>query len=222
MEKEVKLAFKDRESLFSAASSDWFAAHCSNKESSPLTLENYYLDTKDSILRSRGAVFRKRHYTGGGTDAFEFTAKCIRDVKDGVHERYEWNVGSYTGSMTAAEFIKKASETDGDDPEILKGLLSGIGDKDLSVLCSNIFERTLYEFSYGSSTMEACIDYGEIKDFKGKTVDVICEMELELMKGNAEDLEAAKAFIMANTDAVPFNTGKFERTLRASHTGGTV
>ena len=47
-------------------------------------------------------------------------------------------------------------------------------------------------------------------------------MELELMEGSVSDLEAAKAFIMSNTDAVPFDTGKFERTLRASKSGGSV
>ena len=66
------------------------------------------------------------------------------------------------------------------------------------------------------------VSYGEIKDSEGKTCDIICEMELELKSGTLEDLDAAKAFIMSKTDAKPFNIGKFQRTLRASRSGGSV
>ena len=221
METEVKLAFKDRESLFSAASSEWFASHCVSTDSHPLTLENYYLDTADEIFRSRGAVFRKRHFTGFGTDSYEFTAKCVVAVTGGIHERYEWNVKSKDGTIDIKAFMSEAGRQ-GDDPKVLEKLLSGVSDDDIGILCSNNFERTTYEFRFGESLMEACIDYGEIKDSEGKTCDIICEMELELMEGSVSDLEAAKAFIMSNTDAVPFDTGKFERTLRASKSGGSV
>ncbi|MCR4776044.1 MAG: CYTH domain-containing protein [Saccharofermentans sp.] len=221
METEVKLAFKDRESLFSAASSDWFKSHCVSTDSEPLTLENCYLDTADGLLRSRGAVFRKRHFTGGGTDSYEFTAKCVVAVTAGVHERYEWNVKSEDGAIDIEGFKAKAMKQV-DDPKVLERLLEGVSDGDIGVLCSNDFERTTYEFRYGESLMEACIDYGGIKDLTGKICDIICEMELELMEGSLEDLEAAKSFIMSRTDAVPFDTGKFERTLRASVSGGAV
>ena len=220
METEVKLAFKDRESLCEAAASDWFAANCSG-HTVPMTLENIYLDTKDTILGSRGAVFRKRHYTGKDVDLYEFTVKCELSVTGGIASRYEWNVKSADGNITAEEF-KREGAKDGDDPEILDGVLEGIEVSDLVPLCSNSFERTLYDFSYGKSRMEACIDYGEIKDSEGKTCDIICEMELELKDGMLEDLEAAKAFIMSKTDAEPFNIGKFQRTLRAGRSGGSL
>ena len=220
METEVKLAFKDRESLFSAASSDWFAGHCVSGGSGPLTLENYYLDTKDRLLTSRGAVFRKRHFVGEGTDSYEFTAKCVVGVSEGLHERYEWNVKSADGNIDIAGFMCEA-EKQNDDPEVLSRLFSGINGNDIRDLCSNSFERTTYVFKYGVSLMEACIDYGEIKDSAGKTCDIICEMELELTDGSVEDLEKARSFIMAKTDAVPFDTGKFERTFRASLSGGS-
>ena len=221
METEVKLAFKDRESLFSAASSDWFASHCVNTDSKPLTLENCYLDTKDQLLCARGAVFRKRHFTGEGTDSYEFTTKCVVSVTEGVHERYEWNVKSVDGKIDVEGFKREAAKQ-GDDPKVLEKLLSGISDSDIGTLCSNSFDRTTYEFTYGESVMEACIDYSEIKDSEGKTVDIICEMELELMNGTVSDLEEAKTFIMSKTGAEPFDTGKFERTFRASKSGGSV
>lgn len=221
METEVKLAFKDKESLYSAASSGWFTAHCKGEDGKLLTLENYYLDTDDMLLGSRGAVFRKRHFKGNGVDSYEFTAKSVAGVREGVHRRYEWNVDSLDGTVDI-ELFKTEARKQPDDPAVLEELLSGITDDDIGVLCSNTFERSTYEFSYGGSLMEACIDYGEIKDSEGKTCDIICEMELELLKGTAEDLEAAKTFIMSNTECLPFDIGKFERTLRASGKGGAL
>lgn len=220
METEVKLAFKDRISLNLAASSDWFSSCLVNEGSSPVTLENIYLDTPDRVLVSRGAVFRKRHYLGDCIDSYEFTVKCEVSVAGGISSRYEWNVKSMSGEITTAEFKKKAE--DGDDPAILDEVLYGIEISDLVPLCSNSFERTVYDFHYGSSDMEACIDYGEIKDPEGITCDIICEMELELKSGSIDDLEDAKAFILSKTDAKPFNTGKFQRTLKASLKGGAL
>ena len=221
METEVKLAFKDRINLNLAASSDWFTSCLVNGGSSPMTLENIYLDTPDRILLSRGVVFRKRHYLGNSIDSYEFTVKCELKVAGGISSRYEWNVKSPDGIINSAEFKLKAKE-DGDDPSILEEVLSGIEVKDLVPLCSNSFERTVYDFVYGGSKMEACIDYGEIKDPDGKTVDIICEMELELKEGSIEDLEAAKAYFLSKTDAEPFNIGKFQRTLKATFTGGAL
>lgn len=221
METEVKLAFKDRESLYSAASSVWFTERCINTGSMPVMLENTYLDTSDCVLCSKGAVFRKRHYCGNNIDSYEFTVKCELSVKGGVSNRYEWNVKSAEGLITNEQFMSKAVE-DGDDPKILKEVLDGISIPELTPLCSNSFERTLYGFEFGNSLMEACIDYGEIKNSEGKTCDIICEMELELKKGTVEDLENAKAFVMSKTGSEPFNIGKFQRTLKASRSGGAL
>lgn len=221
METEVKLAFKNRESLYQAAASGWFTEHCLNPDSTPMTLENYYLDTRDLVLGLRQAAFRKRHCKGINADFYEFTVKCRGGANGGIHKRYEWNVKSNDGVLSVDEFKMKAGN-DGDDPEILAEVLDGIKDSDLFTLCSNSFDRTMYDFRFGNSTMEACIDYGEIKDSQGKVCDIICEMELELKDGSLEDLEASKIFIMSKTDAVPFDLSKFKRTLDASRSGGNV
>ena len=221
METEVKLAFRDRQSLYEAACSEWFAAHCTGNKSAPVTLENIYLDTKDRVLYSRGAVFRKRHYIGEGIDSYEFTVKCELDVKGGISNRYEWNVKSGCGVITTEEFKDEAAKS-GDDPKILDQVLSGIDIPELAPMCSNSIERTVYDFAYGTSTMEACTDYGEIKDPEGLTCEMICEMELELRQGNLSDLEDARAFILSKTEAEPFNIGKFQRTLKASRAGGAL
>ena len=219
METEVKLAFKDRESLFKAASSDWFVSHCKNPDSQPLTLENYYLDTKDNALRSRGVSLRKRHYTSDDSDYYEFTAKYKGEVKGGIHNHFEWNLKSSGGVLDLESF---KADSEGDDTDLLKEVLDGISGDSLTVLCSNTFERTYYDFRFLNSSMEACIDYGEIKDSNGKPCDLICEMELELKEGTVEDLENAKKQIVDGFGAKPFDETKLARTLKASLGGGRV
>ena len=219
METEVKLAFKDRESLFSAASSGWFVSHCKNPESRPQTLENYYLDTADRALGSRGVSLRKRHYISDDSDFYEFTAKYKGEVKGGLHNHFEWNLKSTDGVLVLDSFISNA---EGDDKDLLKKVLNGISGDSLTVLCSNTFERTYYDFRFQNSSMEACIDYGDIKDSNGKPCDLICEMELELKDGSVEDLEDAKTYIIDEFGARPFDETKLARTLKASLSGGSV
>ena len=219
METEVKLAFKDKESLFSAAGSDWFRSHCKDPESSPVTLGNFYLDTPLRELASRCVSLRKRHYTSETVDFFEFTAKYRGEVKEGVHNHFEWNLKSSDGVLDLEAFKRNAV---GDDLGLLEEVLDGITDPDLTVLCSNTFDRTYYDFSFGESTMEACIDYGEIKDSNGNPKDLICEMELELKNGSLEDLEKARSEIVSRFGAAPFDETKLYRTLKASKYGGAL
>lgn len=217
METEVKLAFKDQESLFSAVSTDWFKSCCGNPDSRPVTLENTYLDTKDRVLASRGVSLRKRHYTADNTDFFEFTAKYKGAVKEGIHNHFEWNLKSSNGVLELELFKREA---EGDDLSLLSEILDGINDQDLIILCSNTFDRIYYDFKFENSKMDACVDYGEIKDSAGKAFDMICELELELIDGNLEDLESAKAKITADLGGVPFDETKLARTLKASQSGG--
>ena len=96
METEVKLAFKDRESLLYAASSEWFASHCRDLEGRSLTLQNHYLDTLDHKLGSRGVSLRKRHYLSDAADSYEFTVKYKGEVESGLHKHFEWNLKNRT------------------------------------------------------------------------------------------------------------------------------
>ena len=219
METEVKLAFKDKESLISAAGSDWFSGHCKDPESRPVTLENFYLDTPERGLASRGVSLRKRHYTSEDVDFFEFTAKYKGEVKEGIHNYFEWNLKKSDGVLDLESFKRNA---EGDDLGLLEEVLKGISEQDLIVLCSNTFDRIYYDFVFGESSMEACIDSGDIKDSKGNPKDLICEIELELKDGTVEDLEKAKSEMVSRFGAVPFDETKLYRTLKASMAGGIL
>ena len=213
METEIKLGFKDAESMFAITSADWFADYCldpSEKES--VLLANKYLDTLDRKAYSRGAMIRVRHYTSDEEDYYEFTVKYGGAVSDGLHQRYEWNVRSEDSDFKIEEF-KKAARSSDDPDELLDEALEGIEDQDLSVLCSNSFNRTVYMFGFGDSIMEACFDVGKITGSNKEVSEDIVELELELKSGDVVDLKEMADYIIEETGCFPFNESKYRRTI---------
>ncbi|MCR4689023.1 MAG: CYTH domain-containing protein [Saccharofermentans sp.] len=213
METEIKLGFKDAESMFAITSADWFSDFCldtSEKESVLLT--NKYLDTADRKITSRGAMIRIRHYTSDEEDFYEFTVKYGGAVSEGLHQRYEWNVRSDNSNFNIAEFKKEARSED-DPDELLEEALEGVTDDDLSVICSNFFDRTVYMFGFGDSIMEACFDKGKILNSNNEQAEDILELELELKSGDVVDLKEMANYIIEETGCVPFNESKYIRTI---------
>ena len=212
METEVKLAFKDKNSLFKVASTDSFLKACINTEVSPVLLENSYLDTKEMLLLSRGGAARIRHVSGNGDDYYELTVKYGGGADKGLHKRYEWNIKTLENRFSISDFIEKAG-TDSDPVEYLNEVFEEIKDEDLTVICSNSFYRTLYKLQFGSSEIEACFDSGLIKSSDGSNTDEICELELELIKGSIDDLNELVTIISGENDCSPLDRSKYMRTL---------
>ena len=214
METEVKLCFKDKESLYNYSLSDSFKTLVvSGCDPEPVLLENSYIDTKDLTVSMRGGMIRSRHYKGSDTDTYEFTVKYGGGVVNGLHQRLEWNVKSDIGEFSVEKFISAIS--DSNDPEDkLKEVFEGISDKDLNVLCTNSFTRTLYEISFENSRIEACFDSGIISNSDGSVTDEICELELELTNGDINELNKLALIIREQTGSVPLDASKYERTLK--------
>lgn len=210
METEVKLAFKNKEELFSITEKDWFQDYCMDSEAvKPVKLTNYYFDTSDRKISARRGMVRVRVYENeDGEKEYEETIKLGGKVENGLHQRYEWNVKSDDKDFDKTEFVRMAGGSD-DPDELLKALLDGISDDDLESICTTVFERTVYTFGYGDSIMEACFDYGKI--IAGDKKEGICELELELSSGDVEDLKDMAQFIVENSTGVPFNESKFKR-----------
>lgn len=212
METEVKLAFADKEKLFSIVEEEWFSDLCldtSKKEAA--VLDNTYYDTKDLKLSSRGASIRVRTYKTEDGERYEHTVKFGGGVVNGLHQRYEWNVDSEDEEFNLQQFIRKACESD-DPIELLTGALEGINEEDIKPLCRTVFERTTYTFGFGDSMMEACFDYGRIK--AGDKEETICELEIELESGDVVDLKEMAQYIVDNSEGVPFDESKFKRCLK--------
>ena len=65
METEIKLGFKDKESMFAITEADCFSDFClDTSKVSPVLLENTYLDTEDRKITSRGANDQKTSLFG--------------------------------------------------------------------------------------------------------------------------------------------------------------
>ena len=213
METEVKLGFKDKESLYKFAESDAFRElKCNCDDVSPVLLENSYLDTSDLKVSGRGAMVRVRHYSGQGIDEYEFTVKCGGKIEDGLHQRCEWNVKSDSGIFSILDF-KNNADGSKDPVSLLDEVFEGVTDEDLKVMCCNSFNRTIYELYYGSSKIEACFDSGIIRGADPLKTEDICELELELVVGDVSDLNKLSEIIIRVSDCHPLDNTKFRRTL---------
>lgn len=212
METEIKLGFIDKDSLLAVAGAEWFKAYCLDAGDTSL-LENTYLDTRDLKVTLNGAMIRVRHYSGDDKDFYEFTVKYGGGVSDGLHRRYEWNVKSDSEAFDVEGF-KAEAKGQGDSDDLLDRALAGITDNDLTVLCRNSFTRTVIHLKYGDSTMEACFDHGTIEDGRGQVREYICELELELVSGKVEDIEAMSRIVTDNAPCALFNDTKYHRTLK--------
>lgn len=214
METEVKLGFKDKESLYKVALSEDFRKLCADNPGihEPFLLENTYLDTEDLNITNRGGAIRIRRYSGTSEDYYEFTVKYGGGTSKGLHRRFEWNVKSNDGKFSIEAF-KNACSASNDPYDLLNEVFKEITDDDLKVACFNAFNRTVYELSYNNSSIEACFDSGVIKNFDGSKTDEICELELELIKGDIADLDEVAAMITAGADCAPLDKTKYMRTL---------
>ena len=212
METEIKLGFNDKESLLQVPAADWFKIYCLDDGDTAL-LENTYLDTGDLKVTGNGAMIRVRHYAGDCKDFYEFTVKYGGGVAGGLHRRYEWNVKSDTDAFDVETF-KAGAKGQSDSDDLLDKALEGITDSDLTVLCRNSFTRTVIHLKYGDSTMEACFDHGTIEDGCGQVREQICELELELVSGRVEDIEAMADIVTKNAPCAPFDDTKYHRTLK--------
>ena len=212
METEVKLSFKDKESLNNVTLTDSFRKYCLDLNSSPMLLENSYLDTADMTVLNRGGSARVRHVSGDNTDYFEQTVKYKGGASSGLHQRYEWNVRTDSSSFSIDRFKNNAGK-DGDPVEFLDLVFEGLKNTDLMILCFNSFYRTAYKLKYGNSLIEACVDSGVIKSPLNDETDEICELELELIEGDVNDLTELTELIVKENECVPLDKSKFMRTL---------
>ncbi len=213
METEVKLRFKDKDSLYDLMNSDVFRRIAGGDMiSEPLLLENTYIDTKTMNISERGGMIRVRHYKSSDTDRYEFTVKYGGSVTDGLHKRYEWNVKSDDGVFSIEYFMNNLDKNE-DSADILGEVFGDLTDDDLTVLCSNSFYRAEYELNYKETAVMACFDSGIIKSSDGSRTDEICELELEMISGHVEDLNELADYFISNSGCVPFDRTKYRRTL---------
>lgn len=212
MENEIKLAFDNELELKSVMKAAWFVDMTDDdKPHEAVRLTNIYFDTKDRRLQKTRTSVRVRLYEDSNGRHYEHTVKYGGQAVNGLHQRYEWNVDSDSDSFDVDSFRK--SITDKDDPvEMLDAALDGITGGELLPLCSTYCERTTYIVNLGNSSMEVCFDTGTIKG--GDLTDDICELEIELIKGDVDDIMKLSDIIIKNTNAHLFDDSKYIRAVR--------
>ena len=137
------------------------------------TLVTRYFDTPDGALHRRGAALRLRD--GGAKAEQTFKSKA---GGQGALSRGEWNA-PVTGTLPDP----------GAFPAHVRALLTDLlGGEAAQPLALTRIERTTRRLRYGKSTIEAAFDFGTIE--AGRHTEPACELELELVKGEAADLFA--------------------------------
>lgn len=214
METELKLSFKGEDSLLQILTTDWILNYCLDTEPvEPVKMVSIYYDTPSLDLKNRGVAVRVRAYDNSDDleYSYEHTVKMGGKVENGLHQRYEWNHKTASSEFSYDEFISSIGKND-DPSELLEEAFEGIDISSLEPLFKTKFIRRTYHFGYGDSLMEACFDTGKL--CASDKSDVICELELELISGDVEDLKDMASVILEKTDAVLFDDSKYKRCLK--------
>lgn len=139
----------------------------------PVQLLNIYYETPDNWLRQHDMGLRIR----GANGRYEMTMKIAGRVVGGLHQRPEYNIDI---SKPELELDRLPAEVwpNGELPETLSA--------QVQPLFSTDFWREKWLVNEGKSRIEIALDLGEVK--AGEFQEPICELELELLEGDAADV----------------------------------
>ena len=207
METELKLEFSSLEEIIKLWNSEWFAdILIPNSEKTEYYNTKYY-ETKDRALLALRASIRVREIRD---EDYVHTVKVGGTSRDGLHQRFEWNLATSDDVFDAEVFLQH-SVSDGDPSEILEGVLQAVQGKELSVICRSSFERTYSLAGFGDSLLEICFDNGYL--YAKNAQEALCEVEIELKQGDVRDVLTLGDEIIAHTGAVRDDRGKYTRCL---------
>ena len=139
----------------------------------PEQLLNIYYETPENWLRRHDMGLRIR----GASGRYEMTMKIAGRVVGGLHQRPEYNI----------DIAKPELELDRFPAEVWpEGKLPDDLSAQVQPLFSTDFLREKWLVNEGKSRIEIALDLGEVK--AGEYQEPICELELELLEGDAEDV----------------------------------
>lgn len=207
METELKLRFTSRDEIQKLWSADWFNEILIPTSEKTEYYDTKYFETKDRALLAHGASIRVREIRDGD---YVHTVKIGGTSRDGLHQRFEWNLETKEDEFDPQVFSQHAI-TDGDPSEILEEVLDSISGKELTMICRTSFERTLSLAGFGDSLLEISFDYGTL--YAKNEQEVLCELEIELKQGDVRDVLALGDEIILQTGAVRDDRGKYARCL---------
>ncbi|MGY5955355.1 inorganic triphosphatase [Kosakonia sp. BK9b] len=139
----------------------------------PSPLLNIYYETPDNWLRGHDMGLRIRGFDG----KYEMTIKIAGRVIGGLHQRPEYNIPLEKPELDLARFPAEVWPQ-GELPADLQARTQPLFGTD--------FQREKWLVNVGSSRIEIGLDSGEVK--AGEFAEPICELELELLSGDAADI----------------------------------
>jgi triphosphatase len=199
MEQEIKLSLPADQV---GAATQWFVARAGSAGRT-ITLENTYFDTPAlTLARAKSAVRVRRT-----PDGWLQTYKTVGTSKDGLHNRHEWEMPVKGNALEIDALLEEC------DDEPSKQALQSARDELIPLFTTN-FSRTLWHVSIDGADVEAAIDQGEVlAEVNGETRRApICEIELELKRGDVGALHALSAELAkAITGLRPDDVSKAQR-----------
>lgn len=142
----------------------------SGEHHEPVQLLNIYYETPDNWLRRHDMGLRIR----GANGRYEMTMKIAGRVVGGLHQRPEYNIDISKPELELDRFPADVWP-DGERPA-----------EQVQPLFSTDFWREKWLVTEGRSRIEIALDRGEVK--AGECQEPICELELELLEGDANDV----------------------------------
>jgi inorganic triphosphatase YgiF len=192
-ELELKLAFTKPMGVERVC--DCLQAHFGLAELRYQRMRNRYFDTPDQALNRARIALRIRDCDG----QYIQTLKTKGVTLNGVHRRGEW------------EWPLGRPEL---DPALLNTVQTWPREIDVELLgpvFETNFERRSALIAFQGSTLELAFDHGEVQ--AGGRSAPICELELELLQGNAEVLSELGRELCALLPLAPSDVSKAEAAI---------
>ncbi|AOK28632.1 MULTISPECIES: CYTH domain-containing protein [Burkholderia] len=176
-----------------------------------IALANVYFDTPSLALARAKSALRLRRAPQGWLQTF----KTAGTAEGGLHRRHEWEIPvagealDIDALISACDVAAAADALRAAAPELI-------------ALFRTDFSRTLWQIPHAGATIEAALDRGEIVAQIGSDMrrEPICEIELELVDGDASALVALADELSAKLPGIaPDNLSKAQRGYRLR--GGT-
>lgn len=162
-------------------------------------LLNIYYETADNWLRRHDMGLRIRGHNG----RYEMTMKIAGKVVGGLHQRPEYNIDLDKAEL-ALEKLPAEVWPEGKLPPTLAS--------QVQPLFSTDFYREKWLVNHNQSRIELALDLGDVK--AGEHQEPICELELELLHGNVEDiLELSEQLLTAGV----LRQGSLSKAARGYH-----
>ncbi|MFT5704592.1 MAG: triphosphatase [Shewanella sp.] len=163
-------------------------------------LSNAYFDTADLKLRRWDMGLRVRGCDG----ALEQTIKTAGSVVGGIHSRPEFNVDIDQNVPILSLFPEKIWP----EPSIISSVQS-----ELTCLFDTNFSRRTWHIYVDNSLIEVALDIGQVEvEVAGESLsEPICELEFELMAGEASSLIKLGLQV---AESLPVRLGKASKAQR--------